>query len=72
MLFFVKGEVSVGLGNDTQEAQGNRGHMPAGLKHSIKVKTPVVILLVLLKGGSQYGKGTKAHGHRRLHLAVLG
>ena len=50
MLFFVKGEATVGLGDDMQEAQaGTWVHMPAGLKHSIKAKTPVVMLLVLLK-----------------------
>ena len=50
MLFFAKGEATVGLGDDVQEAQtGTWVHMPAGLKHSIKAKTPVVMLLVLLK-----------------------
>ena len=50
MLFFVKGEASIGLGEDVQEAQaGTWVHMPAGLKHSIKAKTPVVMLLLLLK-----------------------
>ena len=50
MLFFVKGEATVGLGDDVQEAQaGTWVHMPAGLKHSIKAKTPVVMLLVLVK-----------------------
>lgn len=50
MLFFMKGEATVGLGEDVQEAQGGTWvHMPAGLKHSIKAKTPVVMLLVLLK-----------------------
>jgi quercetin dioxygenase-like cupin family protein len=50
MLFFVKGEATVGLGDDVQEAQaGTWVHMPANLKHSIKAKTPVVMLLVLLK-----------------------
>lgn len=50
MLFFVKGEASVGLGDDMQVAQaGTWVHMPAGLKHSIKAKTPVVMLLVLMK-----------------------
>ena len=49
MLFFVKGEASVGLGDDTQEAQaGTWVHMPAGLQHSIQAKTPVVIVLVLV------------------------
>lgn len=50
MLFFVKAETSVGLGDDLQEAQaGTWVHMPANLKHSIKAKTPAVMLLVLLK-----------------------
>ena len=50
MLFFVKGEAMVGLGDDMQEARaGTWVHMPAGLKHSIKAKTPTVMLLVLLK-----------------------
>ena len=50
MLFFVKGEANVGLGDDSQEAQaGTWVHMPAGLKHSIKAKTPVVMLLMLLR-----------------------
>ena len=50
MLFLVKGEAIVGLGDDMQKAQaGTWVHMPAGLKHSIKAKTPVVMLLVLLK-----------------------
>ena len=49
MLFFVKGEATVGLGDDVQEAQaGTWVHMPAELKHSIKAKTPVVMLLVLM------------------------
>lgn len=49
MLYFVKGEASVGLGDDVQEAQaGTWVHMPAGLRHSIKAKTLVVMLLMLL------------------------
>ena len=49
MLYFVKGEASVGLGVDVQDARaGTWVHMPAGLKHSIKAKTPVVMLLVLM------------------------
>jgi quercetin dioxygenase-like cupin family protein len=50
MLYFVTGEATVGLGDDTKEAQaGTWVHMPAGLKHSIKAKTPVVMLLILFK-----------------------
>ena len=50
MLFFVTGEATVGLGDDLKDARpGTWVHMPAGMKHSIKAKTPVVMLLVLLK-----------------------
>ena len=50
MLFFVKGEARMGLGDDVQVAQaGTWVHMPANLKHSIMAKTPVVMLLVLFK-----------------------
>ncbi len=50
MLFFVKGEATVWLGDDVREAQtGTWVHMPASLKHSIEAKTPVVMLLVLVK-----------------------
>ena len=50
MLFFVKGEARVGLGDDLQEAQaGTWVHMSANLKHSIMARTPVVMLLALLK-----------------------
>lgn len=50
MLFFAKGEATLGLGGDVKEAQaGTWLRMPADLKHSIKAKTPVVMLLVLLK-----------------------
>ena len=50
ILYFVKGEAVVGLGDDVRDAQaGTWVHMPADLKHSIKPRTPVVMLLVLLK-----------------------
>lgn len=50
ILIFVKGEAVVGLGEDMKEAAaGTFVHMPPGLRHSIKAKTPVVMLLVLLK-----------------------
>jgi quercetin dioxygenase-like cupin family protein len=45
MLFFVKGEATVVLGDDVQEAQTETWvHTAAGLKHSIKAKAPVVML----------------------------
>lgn len=50
ILHFLHGEASVGLGEDRQQAQpGTWVHMPAGLKHSIQARTPVVMLLMLLK-----------------------
>lgn len=50
MLHFVQGEATVGLGEDKQDARpGTWVHMTPGLKHSIQAKTPVVMLLVLLK-----------------------
>jgi quercetin dioxygenase-like cupin family protein len=50
LLVFVTGEASAGLGDDAQEVQaGTWVHAPAGPKHSIEARTPVVMLLVLLK-----------------------
>jgi len=50
LLMFVKGEAVIGLGDDVKDAvAGTFVHMLPGLKHSIKAKTPVVMLLVLLK-----------------------
>jgi quercetin dioxygenase-like cupin family protein len=50
MLFFVKGEAKVGLGEEVRQVQpGSWVHMPAGLKHSILAKSATVMLLVLLK-----------------------
>jgi quercetin dioxygenase-like cupin family protein len=50
MLYFVKGEATLGLGDDVRDAQaGTWIHLPANMKHSIRAKTPVVMLLVLLK-----------------------
>ena len=50
VLHFLQGEARVTLGDDTLEAQpGTWVHMPKGLRHSIQAKTPVVMLLLLLK-----------------------
>jgi quercetin dioxygenase-like cupin family protein len=50
VLHFLQGEARLTLGDDTLEDKpGTWVHMPAGLKHSIKAKTPVVMLLLLLK-----------------------
>ena len=58
ILQFISGEATVGLGDDTHEAgPGTWIHMPVNLKHSIRTKTPVVMLLILLKRGSEVEHG---------------
>jgi len=50
ILHFLQGEATVTLGDDKHEAKaGTWVHMPTGLRHSIQAKTPVVMLLLLLK-----------------------
>ncbi len=53
VLHFVQGEADLTLGDERLEARaGTWVQMPAELKHSIRAKTPVVMLLLLLKSGS--------------------
>jgi quercetin dioxygenase-like cupin family protein len=50
ILHFLQGEATVMLGDDRHEAKaGTWVHMPTGLRHSIQAKTPVVMLLLLMK-----------------------
>jgi quercetin dioxygenase-like cupin family protein len=50
ILHFLQGEAKLTLGDDTLEARsGMWAHMPKGMRHSIHAKTPVVMLLLLLK-----------------------
>jgi quercetin dioxygenase-like cupin family protein len=50
VLHFLQGEAKLTLGKDQCEATaGTWVHMPAGLCHGIQAKTPVVMLLMLLK-----------------------
>ncbi len=52
ILHFVEGEADLTLGADTVSAQaGTWVHMPAHLAHSIRARTRVVMLLLLLKTG---------------------
>jgi quercetin dioxygenase-like cupin family protein len=52
VMHFLQGEAAVTLGDDRiAAAAGTWVHMPAGMKHSIQAKAPVVMLLLLLKGG---------------------
>jgi len=49
-LHFLQGEASLTLDADTMEAKpGTWVHMPKGMRHSIQAKTPVVMLLLLMK-----------------------
>jgi quercetin dioxygenase-like cupin family protein len=50
VMHFLKGEATVTLGGDTKEVgPGAWAHMAAGLRHSVQARTPVVMLLLLLK-----------------------
>ena len=50
ILHFIKGEATLTLGDETVEGQpGTWIHMEPNLKHSVKAKTQVVMLLLLLK-----------------------
>jgi quercetin dioxygenase-like cupin family protein len=50
ILQFIQGEAAVTLGDDKHEAKaGTWVHMPTGQRHSIQAKTPVVMLLLLMK-----------------------
>ena len=50
ILHFIQGNATLTLGEDTVAAgPGSWIHMPAELQHSIKTKSPVVMLLLLLK-----------------------
>ncbi len=50
ILHFLRGEARLTLDDDTVEAKpGTWTHMPRGMRHSIQARTPVVMLLLLLK-----------------------
>ena len=50
ILHLIQGEATLTLDDDTVEAQpGTWIHMEQNLKHSVKTKTQVVMLLLLLK-----------------------
>jgi quercetin dioxygenase-like cupin family protein len=50
VLHFVQGEAKLTLDNDTVEAKpGTWVRMPKGMRHSIQAKTPVVMVLLLIK-----------------------
>jgi quercetin dioxygenase-like cupin family protein len=50
VMHVVSGEATFDLGDSRQEARaGTWVHMPPGLKHGIQAKTPLVLLLLLLR-----------------------
>jgi quercetin dioxygenase-like cupin family protein len=50
ILHFLQGEAKLTLDDNKVEAKpGTWVHMPTGMRHSIQAKTPVVMLLLLLK-----------------------
>jgi quercetin dioxygenase-like cupin family protein len=50
VLHFLQGEARLTLGDDAVEARpGTWSHMPKGMRHSIQARTPVIMLLLLLK-----------------------
>ena len=50
ILHFVQGEATLTFGEKTVEARpGTWVHMQKELKHSVRTKTPVIMLLLLLK-----------------------
>lgn len=50
IMHILKGEAHLTLGGEAREAQaGTWVHMPAKLPHSVLAKTPVTMLLLLLK-----------------------
>ncbi len=51
IIHILKGEARLTLGSDVIDARaGTWVHMPAQLAHSLQARTPVVMLLSLLKG----------------------
>jgi len=51
-LQFLSGEAELALGDEVVDAHaGTWVHMPARLEHSVRARTQVVMLLVLLGGG---------------------
>ena len=54
IMHFLEGEADVTLGEERSEAgPGTWVHMPAGMRHAIAARSPVKMLLLLLKQGSR-------------------
>lgn len=51
VIHILKGEAALTLGGDPLDARpGTWVHMPAHLPHSVQARTPVVMVLLMLKG----------------------
>jgi quercetin dioxygenase-like cupin family protein len=62
ILHLIQGEATIMLGDDTVDARtGTWIHMPAEMRHSVQATTPVVLLLLLLKGGKLGGNVPQGH-----------
>ncbi|MEE8169447.1 MAG: cupin domain-containing protein, partial [Phycisphaerae bacterium] len=61
ILHIVQGEAALTLGGDTVEARaGTWAYLPPNLPHSIRAKTPVVMMLTLIKPHPSTDQGTKS------------
>jgi quercetin dioxygenase-like cupin family protein len=53
VIHILEGQAEVVLGDDRHVAgPGSWMHMPAGLRHALVARTPVVMLLLLIKSGA--------------------
>jgi quercetin dioxygenase-like cupin family protein len=60
VMHFLSGEADVTLGRDhVTAAAGTWIHMPPQLRHSIRARTPVTMLLLLLKQPPEKGNATE-------------
>jgi quercetin dioxygenase-like cupin family protein len=63
IIHVLQGEAQLTLGNDVVEGRaGTWVHMPAQLRHRVQAKTPLIMLLLLLKGQSGTGHGAGGSG----------
>ncbi len=60
IIHILQGEATLTLGAETQAAgPGTWVHMPARLPHALVAKTPVTMLLLLLRGGEKPSTNSK-------------
>ena len=69
IMHFLLGEASITLGTDRHDVEaGSWVHMPPQLPHSTRTTSPVIMLLLLLKGNqlgaTKDSSGDATHGNR--------